>query len=91
MSQTKESFEIVRTVITLAQSLSLTVVAEGIETNDQLEKLAELNCQYGQGHFFSKALSSEWAASLLFSNTNIGIVPVASQEQMPVITSAVTQ
>ena len=91
MSQTKESFEIVRTVITLAQSLSLTVVAEGIETNDQLEKLAELNCQYGQGHFFSKALSSEWAASLLFSNTNIGVVPVASQEQMPVITSAVTQ
>jgi diguanylate cyclase (GGDEF)-like protein/PAS domain S-box-containing protein len=94
MSQNKESFEIVRTVITLAQSLSLSIVAEGIETNDQLEKLAELNCQYGQGHFFSKALAAEWAASLLFSNTNIGVVPVvplASPEQMPVITSAVTQ
>jgi diguanylate cyclase (GGDEF)-like protein/PAS domain S-box-containing protein len=97
MGQTKESYEIVRTVITLAQSLNLSIVAEGIETNDQLEKLAELNCQYGQGHFFSKALAAEWAASLLFSNTNIGVVPVVpvvplkSQEQMPVITSTVTQ
>ena len=97
MGQTKESYEIVRTVITLAQSLSLSIVAEGIETNDQLEKLSELNCQYGQGHFFSKALAAEWAASLLFSNTNIGVVPVVpvvplkSQDQMPVITSAVTQ
>jgi EAL domain-containing protein (putative c-di-GMP-specific phosphodiesterase class I) len=91
MSQSKESFEIVRTVITLAQSLSLIIVAEGIETNDQLEKLAELNCEYGQGHFFSKALTAEWAASLLFSSTNIGVVPLAAPEQMPVITSAVTQ
>ena len=71
MSANRESFEIVRTIITLAQSLNLTIVAEGIETNEQLQMLRDLNCQYGQGHFFSKALKVEWAASLLFANANI--------------------
>lgn len=71
MSRNKESFEIVRTIITLAQSLNLTIVAEGIETNEQLEMLRDLNCEYGQGHFFSRALTVEWAASLLFANANI--------------------
>jgi diguanylate cyclase (GGDEF)-like protein/PAS domain S-box-containing protein len=71
MSANRESFEIVRTIITLAQSLNLTIVAEGIETNEQLQMLRDLNCQYGQGHFFSKALKVEWAASLLFANSNI--------------------
>jgi len=71
MSGNKESFEIVRTIVTLAHSLNLTIVAEGIETNEQLELLQELKCQYGQGHFFSKALKVEWAASLLFANANI--------------------
>jgi diguanylate cyclase (GGDEF)-like protein/PAS domain S-box-containing protein len=71
MSRNKESFEIVRTIITLAQSLNLTIVAEGIETDEQLQMLRDLNCEYGQGHFFSKALTVEWAASLLFANANI--------------------
>jgi len=70
MSQNKEGFEIVRTIITLAKSLNLTIVAEGVETHEQLEVLQTLNCQYGQGHFFSKALKGEWAASLLFANAN---------------------
>ena len=83
MSQNKESFEIVRTIITLAQSLNLTIVAEGIETNDQLEMLQALKCEYGQGHFFSKALKVEWAASLLFANASIGLAPEGLQNPMP--------
>ena len=91
MSQGKESFEIVRTIITLAQSLNLSVVAEGIETNDQLEKLTGLKCLYGQGHFFSKALAVEWAASYLFANSNSDGAPLTSPPLMPVINSAITQ
>ena len=90
ISHSKESFEIVRTIITLAQSLNLSIVAEGIETKDQLEKLTDLNCHYGQGHFFSKALAVEWAASYLFANSNMETVPHPVQPQMPVISSAVT-
>jgi diguanylate cyclase (GGDEF)-like protein/PAS domain S-box-containing protein len=91
MSQGKESFEIVRTIITLAQSLNLSVVAEGIETNDQLEKLTELKCVYGQGHFFSKALAVEWAASYLFANRAPDGAPLTSPPLMPVISSTITQ
>jgi EAL domain-containing protein (putative c-di-GMP-specific phosphodiesterase class I) len=87
MSGNRESFEIVRTIITLAQSLNLTIVAEGIETNEQLEMLSELGCEYGQGHFFSKALTVEWAASLLFANANIAFDTKTPPRLMPKVES----
>jgi diguanylate cyclase (GGDEF)-like protein/PAS domain S-box-containing protein len=83
MSGNKESFEIVRTIITLARSLNLTIVAEGIETNEQVEILRDLNCEYGQGHFFSKALKVEWAASLLFANANIAFDTQGTRPAIP--------
>ena len=91
MSRNKESFEIVRTIITLAQSLNLTIVAEGIETNEQLEMLRDLNCEYGQGHFFSKALTVEWAASLLFANANIAFDTQNSGRSIRVPAAALVQ
>ncbi len=91
MSGNKESFEIVRTIITLAQSLNLTIVAEGIETNEQLEMLRDLNCEYGQGHFFSKALTVEWAASLFFANANIAFDMQSIRRSMPAPASLLTQ
>jgi EAL domain-containing protein (putative c-di-GMP-specific phosphodiesterase class I) len=88
MSANRESFEIVRTIITLAQSLNLTIVAEGIETNEQLQMLRDLNCQYGQGHFFSKALKVEWAASLLFANSNIAFDTQRTHPPVPLPVAA---
>jgi len=49
----------------LARSLKMNVVAEGVETRDQLAQLALLECDYGQGYYFSKPLDSEGAARLL--------------------------
>ena len=48
---------IVRAIITLGHALDLTVVAEGVETREQLESLTELECDVVQGYLFSKALS----------------------------------
>jgi diguanylate cyclase (GGDEF)-like protein/PAS domain S-box-containing protein len=45
---------IVRSVVGLACSLGLTVVAEGIETPRQLEMLIDMNCEYGQGFLFGR-------------------------------------
>ncbi|MDF0552188.1 EAL domain-containing response regulator [Kamptonema sp. UHCC 0994] len=59
--------DIVKTIISLAHSLGLDVVAEGIETQEQLNKLRELGCEYGQGFFFSKPLDVEAAGELLAS------------------------
>lgn len=65
----KENYsEIVRTIITLAHSLGLDVVAEGIETQEQMKKLMDWNCEYGQGYLFSKPLSKEDATELLRKN-----------------------
>ncbi|WP_191557121.1 sensor domain-containing protein [Metabacillus idriensis] len=47
---------IITTILHLADSLSLEVVAEGIETKEQYSYLKALNCQKGQGFFFSKPL-----------------------------------
>jgi EAL domain-containing protein (putative c-di-GMP-specific phosphodiesterase class I) len=57
--------EIVRTIITLAHSLNMDVIAEGVETPQQLAQLRSLHCEYGQGYFFSKPLDSLRAEDLL--------------------------
>jgi diguanylate cyclase (GGDEF)-like protein/PAS domain S-box-containing protein len=56
---------IVRTILQLAQELGLDTIAEGIETEEQLGLLTKLDCMYGQGWLFSKALSSEKIEVLL--------------------------
>src|ERR1041385_2588835 len=58
---------IVRAIITLGHALDLTVVAEGVETREQLESLAELECDVVQGFLFSKALSTEDFEELLIA------------------------
>ena len=47
---------IVNTIVALAQELGLSIVAEGIETQQQLLWLRSLKCDFGQGYFFSKPL-----------------------------------
>ncbi len=49
----------------LAENMSIKVVAEGIETKEQLAKLRALKCQYGQGYFFSKPLDNKAIEDLL--------------------------
>jgi len=55
----EESTEIVKTILDLARSLHMTVVAEGVETPGQVEALAALGCDFGQGYFFSPPASSD--------------------------------
>ena len=63
-----ENCEIVRAIITLAHSLGLDVVAEGIETEEQLAQLKDLGCEYGQGYLFSKPVDVTEATALLGRN-----------------------
>jgi diguanylate cyclase len=49
-----EDCALVQAVISMAQSLNMEVVAEGIETKEQWEFLDKLGCQEGQGYYFSK-------------------------------------
>jgi EAL domain-containing protein (putative c-di-GMP-specific phosphodiesterase class I) len=58
---------IVQNMISFANSLGISVVAEGIETQKQLENLKKLGCQFGQGYLFSRSLPNEQVTSLLKS------------------------
>jgi EAL domain-containing protein (putative c-di-GMP-specific phosphodiesterase class I) len=59
-----EQGELVRTITTLAENMSLGVVAEGVETLEQLKSLRELNCDRVQGYLFSRPVAGP-AAELL--------------------------
>jgi diguanylate cyclase (GGDEF)-like protein len=65
MEDGTENGEIVRTVIALAKTLRLDVVAEGIETIHQLHQLRILGCEYGQGYLFSRPVPAEEAEKLI--------------------------
>ncbi|WP_254565207.1 EAL domain-containing protein [Oscillatoria sp. HE19RPO] len=65
MSPLNDDSEIVRTIVTLAHTLGLDVIAEGIETLDSMHELELLRCKYGQGYFFSEPVNGEAAALLL--------------------------
>ena len=56
MNDGGENLEIIRTIVTLAHTLKLMVIGEGIEDLEQLAVLKGLNCDYGQGYLFSRPL-----------------------------------
>ncbi|MGL5059107.1 MAG: EAL domain-containing protein, partial [Microcoleus sp.] len=60
-----ENVAIVRTIVTLAHALGMDVIAEGVETAQQLAKLRAIGCEYGQGYFFAKPLPSDEATALM--------------------------
>ncbi|MFQ5943597.1 MAG: EAL domain-containing protein [Anaerolineales bacterium] len=56
---------IVRTIVNLAHNLDMDVIAEGVETEEQLESLKELGCEFGQGFLFSEPVPAEEATALI--------------------------
>ncbi|MCI0486618.1 MAG: EAL domain-containing protein [Blastocatellia bacterium] len=67
MGGNDEDQEIVRTIILLAQNLGKKVIAEGVETREQVEKLRSLGCLVGQGFYFSRPVDSEAAGRLILN------------------------
>jgi diguanylate cyclase (GGDEF)-like protein len=65
ISETVNEMEIARTIMPLARNLRLDVVAEGVETAEQVVELKKLKCKYAQGFYFSKPLSPDEAEALM--------------------------
>lgn len=58
MFESTENKEIIKTIVALAQSLKLEIVAEGVENSIQAAELKNLDCQFGQGYYFAKPLEA---------------------------------
>lgn len=66
-----ESREIVRAILAMARVLNLSVIGEGIETEQQLSSLHDLGCTTGQGYLFERALPADAILELLDKRSNI--------------------
>jgi PAS domain S-box-containing protein len=64
----REIYEIVRSIVMLAHNLGLQVIAEGVETEAQLELLKKIGCERGQGYLFSKPADPVTISNLLANN-----------------------
>jgi diguanylate cyclase (GGDEF)-like protein len=62
---------IVRAIVTLAHQLGMEVVAEGIQTDEQLARLKSLGCEYGQGFFLSEPVPADRAEALLMRRVGL--------------------
>jgi len=65
MESDLESREIVRAIMMLAHNLGLKVVAEGTETEQQIEQLRQLNCEMAQGYYFGRPTDHQGILKLL--------------------------
>ena len=68
INNSSDNWQIVRAIAMLADSLGMDVIAEGVETKEQLAPLKALKCKYGQGYLFSKPVDSTTAANLILSS-----------------------
>jgi EAL domain-containing protein (putative c-di-GMP-specific phosphodiesterase class I) len=71
--KTRDHAAIIHTVVQLAHNLSMEVVAEGVETRDQISLLQSLECNYGQGYLFGEPVSAEAVESLVKSGFEFGL------------------
>jgi diguanylate cyclase (GGDEF)-like protein len=62
---TPENLKLVSVILGIAQTMKMSVIAEGIETQQQLNQLRNLDCNLGQGYYFSEPLPPERAIKLV--------------------------
>ncbi len=63
--------EIVETIVKLAQSLKLEIIAEGVETDEQISVLKKLSCNFGQGYFYAKPLAPEKVVEMFGDSSDL--------------------
>jgi EAL domain-containing protein (putative c-di-GMP-specific phosphodiesterase class I) len=65
----KAGAAILESIVSLAHELKLAIVAEGVETEDDVRRLRRLGCHYAQGYLFGHAVPAAEAESLLAHGT----------------------
>jgi len=65
MQSDRATADIVELIIAMARKMKFKVIAEGIETARQLQKMQELGCELGQGYYFSQPLDGTAALNFI--------------------------
>ncbi|MDQ3814660.1 MAG: EAL domain-containing protein [Armatimonadota bacterium] len=65
LGQADEDIEILRTIVALSSNLGIDVVAEGVETEEQLAQVRALRCEYAEGYVFSQPVDGDAAAAMM--------------------------
>ncbi|MEC4984613.1 MAG: EAL domain-containing protein, partial [Oscillatoria sp. PMC 1076.18] len=68
LNGTSSDLGLVPAIISIAQTMGMNAIAEGIETTQQLIQLKNLNCDFGQGYFFSRPLNTKNVVELINSD-----------------------
>ena len=68
MNGSAQAAEIIRGILLIARNLRINVVAEGVETPEQLEKLRAFGCEFAQGYHISQPVDPDVASRLIASN-----------------------
>jgi len=82
MGEDSNNLKIVQAIVMLSHRLGVGVIAEGVETEDQLTQLVSLGCEYGQGFFVSFPLDNISVETLL-TNTPNGLSSVIKRNIKP--------
>ena len=88
MLENEKSYKLVETIISIARTMEMNVVAEGIETEEQQAVLTRLGCDYLQGYLFSRPLPAEQIPWLLLQiNSDKQIIPINKIQTDPAFIS----
>ena len=88
MLENEKSYKLVETIMSIARTMEMNVVAEGIETEEQQAVLTRLGCDYLQGYLFSRPLPAEQVPWLLLQkNSDKQIIPITKIQTDPAFIS----
>ncbi|MGH7082359.1 MAG: EAL domain-containing protein, partial [Acetobacteraceae bacterium] len=74
---------LISTIISLARAFNMTVVAEGVETEEQIGELWNMGCDEAQGYLFSRPVPCDELAQLLEHGKGRIMAPVAGRAERP--------
>ena len=82
LDEENQASTIVKATLDLAHNLGFNVVAEGVETAQQIQQLKQWNCEFAQGYFYAKPLDKDLAGQFLVNNLlNVNSTPTQIFEE----------
>ncbi len=83
-SESRKGISILESIINMARSMTIPVIVEGVETQEQIEFLSDIGCRYMQGYFFYRPMPVEEFEELIADPANIDLrgIEFKTNEQM---------